>query len=162
MTTQQTLECHLALHVHTYGERAVIAALSTVLKLPVGEMEARLSAVGEMPTKKRDKPSGREPDVIDALLSQDPTKTQVLQNLVARYRNKTFLPELRDVRRFCERHGFPFGSTKSRTSALSKVVRLLVKLEHAELDSLLALPTSGEYSSLGVISDEILGHPGRP
>lgn len=157
MTSQQILKYHLALLLAAHGERAVIAALADTIKLSQAELEKLLIELKESEPRKRRKPAEPKQDVVEMLVTQYPGKAEALRILAARYRNKTFLSELRDVRRFFEQHSRPFGQTKSRADALPKLARLLADLDLEELTALCALPEDHEYSSLGVISDQILG-----
>lgn len=157
MTPQQSLKYHLALLLATHGEKAVLTALADTIKLSQDELERLLIELKELGPRNRRKTTGTKQDVVELLVTQHPDKAEVLRALSARYRNKTFLPELRDVRRFFEQHSRSIGQTKSRSDALPKLARLLVDLDLGELKALCALPESNEYSSLGVISDQILG-----
>lgn len=161
MTLQQSLKYHLALLLATHGEKAVIAALAGTIKLSQYELEKLFIELKDLVPRNRRKPIEPKQDVIESLVTQHPDKAEALRTLSARYRNKTFLPELRDVRRFFEQHSRPFGQTKSRTDALPKLACLLADLDLGELKALCELPESNEYSSLGVISDQILGRGQR-
>lgn len=81
-----------------------------------------------------------------------------MRQLCARFDNRTFLPELKDVKRFFDRHGRPATVWKSRALAQASLFRVLADASMSELKTLLAEePVGSNVSSLGLISDEILG-----
>jgi len=63
---------------------------------------------------------------------------------------------LRDVKRFFEQRQRPLGTAKSRTDTFPKLAKLLAELDVSELKSMCDSQAQGAYSSLGIISDEIL------
>ena len=121
-------------------------------------MEALLADIEKLEPKFSKKPKGSlSQDTIELLVAQNPEKADTLRSLDVRFSNKTFLPELRDVRRFLENHSVPSKSVKSRVDARPKLFRVLASLDSSELSSLSEQMDSGGYSSLGIISDHILG-----
>lgn len=156
MTSQQSLRYHLALLLATHGDTALLAALAGILKLSQLELEKLLVELEDVEPRHGKTSKETKQNIMELLATQHPDKAVALRILSNRYLNKTFLPELRDVRRFCETHSHPFGRTKSRLDALPKIARLLVDLDIAELEELCKLPEGNEYSSLGIISDQIL------
>jgi hypothetical protein len=109
------------------------------------------SKPGPRPSKR---PSAQE--LVDELVQAHPDKANMLRILHGRFENRSFLPELRDVKRFFEQRTRTLGSTKSRVDALPRLLRLLSELPVSELDALCRSRPEGTYSSLGIISDEIL------
>ena len=95
-------------------------------------------------------------DLVTRLAQQHPSKADALRTLYARLENRTFLPELKDVRRFFDRRGHPLGNTKSRSESLPRVLKLLTELDVAELEGLCQSQPESTRSSLGLISEEIL------
>jgi hypothetical protein len=85
-------------------------------------------------------------------------KADTLKLLQARFENKTFLPELKDVKRFFDRHERHTPTFKSRLSAQAPLFTILADVDLATLKKLLTeSPPGVAHSSLGIISDEILG-----
>ena len=156
MTTSRFLEYEVALLLAKYGKEPVLLMLAEKLGCAQTELEALMTDI----EKKKAIPAGSRAaptaDQIETIISQHPEKASRLRVLNSRFRNRTFLPELRDVRRFFEQHSRNLGHTKSRAKSLSKLLKLLAELDLTELDTLSSARESGEYSSLGIISDEIL------
>lgn len=156
MTTATFLEYEVTLLLAKYGREPVLRMLAQKLACPQTELEALLTTIEK---KKAVAPRSRcAPTAyrLETLISQHPEKAGQLRLLISRFQNRTFLPELRDVRRFFEQHSRNLGHTKSRAESLSKLLELLSDLDLIELDALSNARESGEYSSLGIISDEIL------
>lgn len=162
MTPQEALRYHLALLLASNGQSRVLAALAALLKLSEQELDAQLAALAKMEPKTAAKAEGSgSTRTLDVLLAQYPDKADALRTLNSRLVNKTFLAELRDVRRFLESHSHPAKSLKSRTDALPKILRVLATLDSNELKNLCEQPDSSDYSSLGTISDHIMGRDRR-
>jgi hypothetical protein len=156
MMSSTYLAYEVALLLAKYGKNAVLNELATKMQLTHAELESLLM---EIPIKKglaRSKKASAAVDSIDEIIRQHPAKAHFLRTLQARFQNRTFLPELRDVRRFLERHSTDLGSTKSRTESFPLLFKLLAELDLTELDELCEAEPQSTYSSLGIISDEIL------
>ncbi|HZT82764.1 MAG TPA: hypothetical protein VFA26_21215 [Gemmataceae bacterium] len=158
MPRSRFLDYEVALLLAKYGKTAVLDALARKVQLTPGELEAILQGpVREKPAaSSRKKPSLA--DLVAELAGENPGKAEYLRILYARFGNRTFLPELRDVRRFLEEHDRSAGALKSRADTATRVVKLLADLDVAELQALCQTQPENAYSSLGVISDEILRH----
>jgi len=159
MTHPTYVQAHLALLLAQYGERAVVEALAPLLGKSPSELESLLADVRKVGHVRPARSSlKREPGLsIDALLAEHPDKADAIRKLQSRFVNRTLLPELKDVRRFLDRHGQSSSSLKKRDDAFVRVARQLVQLPLSELEAMLTMPTDGPISSLGVISDQILG-----
>jgi len=158
MTPHQLLRYHLVLLVAANGKQQVLATLADVLRLSPEELDTTLGAVKTLDAAGEKPPKGTRPrDPIDAVVKRHPDKAEALMKLNARFTNKAFLPELRDIRRFLDDHSQPFKTLKSRSDALPKVLNVLAQLDLRELRRLCEQPDSREYSALGIISDEIMG-----
>jgi hypothetical protein len=156
MSSPKFLDFEVALLLAKYGKSALLAALAKKLQLTPEQLEEMLQArLSEVPVS-RPKKRTDSADVIARLAQEHPEKTQYLRDLTARFENRTFLREFRDVKRFFEEHGRSLGTAKSRAMALPTVLHLLVDLDVAELETLCQAQPEDTYSSLGIISDEIL------
>jgi hypothetical protein len=156
MMSSMYLDYEVALLLAKYGKDAVLNALAQKVQLSHEELESLLK---ELPNKKPGARSKRRPSVVDSIdqLSREhPTKAHLLRTLHGRFQNRTFLTELRDVRRFFEQHSRDFGSTKSRAESLPRLLKVLAELDLPELNALCQAEPQSAYSSLGLISDEIL------
>jgi hypothetical protein len=156
MMSSKFLDYEVALLLAKYGKNALLAALAQKLKLTADELEEMLQAsLHEKPSSApRKKPSNAE--LIEQIAQEYPSKAQYLRALHARFENRSFLRELRDVKRFFEEHEHPVGGWKSRAESLPKLLRLLAELDNAELEAICQSQPDGTYSALGVIADEIL------
>lgn len=159
MTSKEFLSLHLSLLLAQHGESSLLEALSPLLGSEPADLYARLTdvhKVGHARTKKRTGAS-KGATSIESLLAEHPDKADVLRKIQARFVARTYLPELKDVRRFLDRHGQPSTSLKKRDEGFARVARQLVHLSPDELQSVLNEQAPSGYSSLGVISDQILG-----
>jgi hypothetical protein len=156
MSSSKFLDYEVALLLAKYGKTALLGALARKLQLAPVELETILET--DLNEKSVSHAKKRPPpvDLVAQLAEADPNKAQLLRTLSGRFGNRTFLPELRDVKRFFGQHDRPLGALKSRAESLPKVLMLLAELEVAELEVLCQAQPDGAYSSLGVISDEIL------
>lgn len=159
MTSQDFLDQEVSLILLKHGKEALLQAVARRMQLPDEvlrlELDRLLRSDFSPPPKKK---SAARPFVLDSILEGREEKADYLRQLCARFENRTFLPELKDVNRFLERRGKSASTWKSRTFAQAPLFRLLADLDITELKKLLAdAPTRTEVSSLGLISDEILG-----
>lgn len=160
MTAHCFLRVHLSALLAQYGDRAVLETLAPLLGTSLPELEELLADVRKLGHARSKKPKqipAKTHASVDQLLIEHPDKAEALRELQLRFSNRTLFPELKDVRRFLDRHGEPTSSLKKRDDAFPKVARQLVQLTLDDLLALLASPTDSSQSSLGVISDQILG-----
>jgi len=148
------LDYEVALLFAKYGKQALLKAVAEKMHLSQEELESLLNDILQRPistTKKR--PIAES---LERLVQQHPDKADLLRALRDRFHNRTFLPELRDVRRLFEQRGQSLGSAKSRADTLPRLLHLLAELSTSELEALGQSRAEGSYSSLGLISDEIM------
>lgn len=159
MTSKEYLQLHLSLLLAQYGEHGVLEALAPLLGSSLTDLQVRLKdvqKVGHARSKMRPETT-KAGASLEALLAENPEKAELLRKIQVRFAARTFLPQLKDVRRFLDRHGQPCTSLKKRDDGFARVARQLVQLPKDELEALLSETAISEYSSLGVISDQILG-----
>lgn len=156
ISSQKFLDYEVALLLVKYGKNSVLGALGKQLELTPDQLETLLQSPPARKSNARPKRSPSLIDLVTRLVQQHANKADALRKLCARLENRTFLPELKDVRRFFDRHGQPLGSTKSRSEALPRVLKLLAELDVNELEGLCQSQPENTRSSLGLISDEIL------
>jgi hypothetical protein len=156
VTPEQLLDYEIALLLAKHGEKRVVTALGRRLGLSSEELQRRLSELNKVrPRTSTPKPVDAS-RIIGTIAAEKPEKVPSLKLLLARFQNKTFLPELKDVRRFFDRHSHALGTVKSRAEAAPRLFKLLGTLDASELGSLCEGDQEKEYSSLGIISDEIM------
>lgn len=159
MTSQEFLDLEVCLLLVKHGKRAVLRAMARRMQASDEALEAELEKLrrAEYVSSARKKRAAGVFEIDSLLLGSD-DKAHSLRQLFARYENRTFLPELKDVTRFFDRHGKPTPKWKSRVLAAGPLFRFIGDLPIAEIEKLLAeAPSKTEVSSLGMIADEILG-----
>ncbi len=150
------LDYEVALLLAKYGKGVLLSALAKKLELTPEQLETFLQTSLKERSVSRPMKKASVADLVLQLAQEYPNKAQVLRTLFGRLENRTFLPELRDVKRFFEQHARTLGVAKSRRESLSKVLKLLAELDVAELEGLCLAQPENTKSSLGLISDEIL------
>ena len=148
MATSRFLNYEIALLLAKYGKPALLEALASKLQLTPDQLEEILQRglddKHSSQARQRRSPVG----LVERLTQEYPNKAQFLRTLHGRFGNRSFLPDLRDVKRFFEDHDRPPGASKSRAETLPILLRLLADLDIAELEALCQAPTEHAYSSL--------------
>jgi len=159
MTSKDFLSLHLCLLLAEHGESRVLEALALLLDSAPVDLQVRLADLRKIRHARSKKRTGASKGKmsIETLLSEHPDKADLIREIQERFLERTYLPELKDVRRFLDRHGQPSTTLKKRDDGFAIVARQLVLLSQDELRSILSEPTPLGYSSLGIISDQILG-----
>ncbi|WP_321967688.1 hypothetical protein [Burkholderia cepacia] len=159
MTPRELLDAEIELLLLRYDQSTVLSALAKHLQLSEIELEEKLSIVLK---RRRAQPRTKAPSSsqfsMDRLLKGRENKEKPLRQLYAKFENRTFLPELKDVKTFLDKNKKSSTSIKSRTSVKSKIFQLLAELELDTLEKLASEENAEKsaFSSLGIISDEIL------
>ena len=156
MSADEILELELSLLLINYGERKVMKSLARVNGLNDNELESKLKRIHQLEKKPRSRKSVDGSKAIEAIISRHPEKSQLLNLLHSRFESRSFLPELKDVKRLFNRHSTHSTKLKSRNASAVRVFRLLASLDENELQKLTEEQDRTNYSSLGVISDEIM------
>ena len=156
MSYSKFLDYEVAILLAKHGERALLGALAKQLKLTPEQLEAFLQSPPARKSGARSTKRLLLSDLVTRLAQEHPNKAEALRKLHGRLENRTFLTERKDVRRFLDRHGSSLGSTKSRSAALPKVLKLLAALDVTELEELCEAQPETSRSSLELLSDEIL------
>lgn len=138
-----------------YGERQVIAGMAKRIGKSPEELYAGLSVRLETSCPARLAP--RDEFRIDEFVKRAGENGLALRELYDRFENRTYLPELKDVKRFFERQGIAVATLKSRQASRSKLFAFLSSQDHAWLAR--ALREAGGYttdhSDLALISEGI-------
>ena len=156
MNTQNYLQYEIILLLAKYGERQVLNVLASHLQISTDVLEERLKKIIQLKPRIKIKKKTDPAAIIETLVAQHADKAEGLKILFSRFQNKTFLPELKDVKRFCNRHGIDIGKVKSRTASVPKLFKLIASLETKAVEILIDDFNAGEYSSLGILADEIM------
>lgn len=159
MKPRELLDIEVSLLLLRHGKEALLSSIARRIQLSDEALRQEFDALLRIkitpPPQKKYVPKRF---VLDSLLKGREDKARYLHQLCARFENRTFLPELKDVKRFLDKHGQSTSNAKSRILAQASLFRVLADLEVSELMKLSAEPPVGsQASSLGLISDEILG-----
>lgn len=154
MTPDSALRHQLVLLLAVHGRDKVLRVMAPLLSLTEAELESTLVQIEKAQPKKKPLPADPRA-LVETLAAQHPDRADALRTLSARFSSKTFLPDLKDVRRFLEARGVS-KVIKSRTEAHRHVMEALLTLDARDLQELRQQPERGSYSSLGLISDQIL------
>lgn len=156
MPTQDFLQYEIVLLFAKYGEKQVLKALTDYLGITHDVIEAKLKEIKTLTPRVTRKKRLDPQTTIESLVTQHPDKAEYLRTLFSRFQNRTFLSEFKEVKRFCHRHGSDLGKVKSRAAVIPKLFKLLAALDIKELTALCDDIRTGEYSSLGILADEIM------
>jgi hypothetical protein len=156
MPTPRFLDYEVALLLAKHGKTALVKALAQKVNLTPEQLESILQSPPTPNRSSQPRKMQSASDLLETLTQEHPEKAQFLRVLQARFENRSFLPELRDVKRFFEQRHRTLGNAKSRLATFPRVVKLLVELDSTELSSLCQSQPQDGYSSLGIISNEIL------
>lgn len=156
MSTDEILELELSLLLINYGETKVLRSLAKVNGLNDNELETKLKRIHQLEKKPAPKKPKDPSKVIEEIISQHPQKSPLLKLLYSRFQNRSFLPELRDIKHLFNRYSLATKNLKSRSTSAAKIFRLLASLEEEELERFTQEQDKTSYSSLGIISDEIM------
>lgn len=126
---------------------AAVRELEADKRKPAGRLE---------PSRRGRAPSGAQPPFAAILRSLDttPDRRERLQRLAERYRARTFLPSMGDVRHFLSMHG-DFGEFRDRSAAVRRVLAVASQMGSTELDATLADESFTGPSKLGPLADAI-------
>jgi hypothetical protein len=132
----QLLEIDVRLLILRHGRQRVLEAIARLGEQTVEEIERQLQIL-----KRKSKPIRTEKlgliDMVASECRERPEIEEPLRALVLKFKNRTFLPHLRDVRRFLEPLGVSTAAlTSSREAAGPTLVRALSKLSREELSTL--------------------------
>lgn len=156
MSNDEIIELELSLLLIKYGESKIINCLARLKALSDEELENKLQKVRRI--KRKPSKSGRntKSNAIEKLINEYPEKSNILNLLYSRFQNKSFLPHLSDIKRLFNRYSIESESLKSRSTSTPKIFNLLVNLNEKELEELAQELDKTNFSSLGIISDEIM------
>ena len=158
MTRDRTLlDLELRLLVARHGKAQIAKALSTIEGVDVALIDDDIKSYERKKTKKGVQ---RRPEKsIEEMVRQAnlrPATRDLVEKLARAYKERDFLPEFRDVRRFLESRRIFVGKFRSRSDAFPTLLRVLAQTDLEELTALDEGRTAAG-SDLGLITDQILG-----
>jgi|ERR1700722_4492172 len=159
MKSKELLDLEVSLLLLKYGRSGVLQSIARRMRLSEEVLELELEKLLRPEYAPRPKKGGyTKPFDINSVIVGHEDKAEYLRELHRRFENRTFLSELKDVKRLFDRHGRSANTWKSRKNAEASVFRFLANLDASELQAILSdVSTGPDVSSLGIISDEILG-----
>jgi hypothetical protein len=138
-----------------YGRERVLEALANVGEVDPSQIEAAVTAY-ESRGKHFGKRSTADASALVEKLRLDPDTKAMVHELAVAYESGSFLPQLREVRRFLASNGIE-GTVRSRRDALPRVVQALSKCGADHLRDLASRSDDSRRGDLGLIADQILG-----
>ncbi len=158
MSPDEILELELKLFLIKYGEKKILTSLAKLIGISPSELENKVQKVHQVGKKTVKEKGNRLSRVIEEIIEQHPQKARLLRKLYDQFQDRSFLPETHDIKRLLHRYELKSDGLKSRDSSAPKVFKLLASLEENELEELVQLHKNSNFSSLGIISDEIMRH----
>lgn len=160
MKSDRLLEIDVSLLLLRHGKRAVLRQIAESIEVSVEDVEKELGELRASKEKLEKRKKSLPIFDLEKIASGNEGKLDLLKKLEAKFENRTFLPELKDVNRLMGRHSAHATKAKSRLLAKQKIFSLLAQLRREELEDMLSSSReSKDVSSLGLISDQILGKP---
>lgn len=153
------LEIDIRLLVLRYGRQKVLRALAQLGEQTFDELEQQLRAVKQKSKVKRRAPSVME--LVSSECSKRPDIAEPLRALAIRFENRTFLPHLRDLRRFLDPDGSSSRKLRSRSAAVPKLIRTLAKLTREDLLRLATEDKSAGEDDYAILARAIMGRPDK-
>jgi hypothetical protein len=155
------LEIDIKLLVLKYGYGPVLKGLAMATDTSLEEIEAMIRRIAEKKSPKaRTLQRKTAIETAEKIISSSPNY-ELLHELALRYQDKTFLPQLRDAKRFLERHGI-MREVKKRSLAVGPVFEVLATQSQQELKELLADLHPAGTSTFSQLANEIIGRPSGP
>jgi hypothetical protein len=158
MKSEEFLMLEVSFLLARYDKNSVLRAIASKMDLTESELSDALRlAASKLVPKVKARPRAAAFSM-DELAEANPSKAQVLRKLHAKFENRTFLPELKDVKRFLARHNRSVTGIKSRQEAQKVLFSLIAELDGPAMEkmTIAAGDDTRDFSALGIISDEIL------
>lgn len=159
--THEHLDIELRLLILKYGRQHILESLARLGQQTLEEVSRDIVAAEGMQRTRRAKAKRTETPIMELVARESDTRPEIaesLRTLAARFQNRTFLPNLRDVRRFLDRLGTRHGTLKSRRIAGSALVRTLATMPKEDL-ARLALEAESSQSDYSLLAQAIMGTP---
>ena len=141
--------------VRQHGFDAVDRALQTMHRTEGKNQDKERK---NLDNRKLGKPEKRRPvTALDYVLKMDlpPSKKAVLVKVAERYRNRSFLPTIGDIRNFHEIYRMEGRAPASRPAAVPKVFKFMAKMNEEDIEKILEGGAFSGPARLGPIADAI-------
>jgi hypothetical protein len=150
-------EMEVRLLVLRYGREAVLEKIAQMGDQTLEEVQQQFDSA--QLSRKPERSNARRQTVCDLIaveVRDRPEIEESLRTIMAKFEARTFLPHLRDVRRFFDRIGGPDVGIVSRAAAGLPLVRALSKLKGEEL-AVLAKNSETRESDFSLLAQAIMG-----
>ena len=157
------LNIEIRLLIEKYGYKTVLSSLSEIKNTSLEEIESLMVSLESKKTSGRKQARKKtELELAEKTISGS-ENSELLIELGKRFQNKTFLPQLKDVKRMFERSRIDSSNIKSRHSSTVKLFELLKRMSKHELEALLSEVQDNSESAFSALSKEIIGgQPNKP
>jgi hypothetical protein len=152
----ELLKIELRILVLRHGRRNVLEALASLGNETAEEIEREIDLAEKRKASRKSKPISAI-EIASELCRDKPESIDTLTKLANRYENRTFLPELRDVKRFLERSGVKHSKVSSRRAAARQVLTVLNQLSMEDLKRLTSAAETHGDSDFALLAKEIMG-----
>lgn len=139
-----------------YGREKVLEALANVGDQTVDALREDIAAAEKGKAARKPRPTPAPELLVAETFRARPDLVPLVQALVSRYENRTFLPHIRDVHRFLDRLGAT-ARPKARRAALGHVLKALARMDAADLGRLVPGTGGQAESDYAVLAREIMG-----
>src|SRR5438067_2111636 len=111
------LELSLRLLLAQYGKRRLLITLAKLGDQSIEELDKQLEALQSKRAERKKRRPLHEVIASSEVESRDPETKDLLSALANAYENRQLMPNLRDVRKFLEKHGAEPRKLRSREDA---------------------------------------------
>ena len=158
--TVRLLELEVRVLVLKHGYKRVLGALSKSQGVTEEEIESALFELERLKgTKRKSRKIESITDIAARTTKKYPEKSKYILELARRFENKTYLPQMRDVRNFLVPFGLDRNSLKSRVNSAKIIIEKLCELSPSELAELVDFVPSGN-SAFSELAGQIMGDRG--
>ena len=153
---EDLLGLELRLLIARYGKARINEALSTMENVGLATLDVDVKAYEGRTRRSRARPRPRKSidEMIQEVSPENSDAEHLIRRLALAYKDRRFLPGLREVKRFLESRRTSAARFRSRADALPAVIKVLAQAEPDELATLDERTRSGD---LGIIANQILG-----
>ena len=152
------LGLELRLLIARHGKARINEALSSMEDIGLATLDADIRAYEGRTRRSKARPRSRKSidEMIQEANPENPDAEHLIRKLAFAYKDRQFLPDLREVKRFLEFRRTSAVKFHSRADALPAVIRVLAQTDPDELAALVERKgTRG--GDLGIIANQILG-----
>jgi hypothetical protein len=155
------LELEIRLLVLKYGADKIKQALAINQSMTVDELDREIRQLEQQKRLRKPISKWTAEEFVRNLKMDDPEKTVALTEVAKNFDNRTFLPQLRDVKVLLGRFNIDVGPMKSRGAAVKPVFDRLSQLPIADLRRITEDAQGSKDSVFSDLVGEIIGSRGK-